>query len=151
MKKLSSYFFAVVVTAIFTSCGSDGTEGGVGSSCSLEGNWKVKSAEVSGEKMDKTILELTKEGMVKYTYDFTADSVTINTHGTVGFYKGVYKLDAATNSLSMNMLSASGMALNYKLDILGCNGELVTVSNSNPGDASGASAMKSTIVLERVK
>lgn len=152
MKKLSSYFLAVAMTAFFTSCGNDGSDGGVGSSCSLEGNWKVKSADVTCEKMDKTILELTKESMSKYTYEFTPDSVTVKTNGKIGDYIGVYKLDASTNSLTMNTLNiTTGRLFNYKMDVLGCNDQVMTVSTSSPIDTAGTIIMKSTVVLERTK
>lgn len=152
MKKLSSYFFAVVFTAIFFSCGNDGSEGGVSDACSLEGNWKVKTAEVTCDKADKTILQLAKESMLKYNYVFTADSVTVKTNGKVGDYVGTYKLDASTNSLTMNTLNYStGRLFNYNMEVLGCNGEIITVSNSSPMDTAGAVIMKSTMVLERVK
>lgn len=152
MKKRSFYFLAVLLTAIVTSCANDGSEGGVGGSCSMEGNWKVKSAEITCDKIDSTLLKLTKESALKYEYLFSADSVRVKTNGLFGDYVGSYQLDASTNTLTMKTLNnTSGKVFNYNLKVLGCNENIITVSSSTPVDTAGTIIMQSNMVLEKTK
>ncbi|MBI1225447.1 MAG: hypothetical protein GC192_09450 [Bacteroidetes bacterium] len=150
MKKLSSYFFAAFVAICFVACASDGN--GVGDSCSMEGEWKVKEAEVSSDKLDKTILELTKEKMKGTTYSFTADSVSVNSNGSGGTFKGAYTLDAASNTLSWNAISATnGLAYTETMKVVSCNGSSLKVQKRSPADTTMAAITNATLVLERVK
>lgn len=143
MKKLSFYFLATVIVGSITSCAGDG-------SCSIEGQWKVKSADVTSEKLDKSILDMAKEMMLATTYTFTADSVTIKTGGAGGEFKGTYLVDATGKALSWNTVSGqNSSAFIDNMKIMSCSGKEVTIYKRNPVDTTQAAMTESTLVLER--
>ncbi|MCF8243968.1 MAG: hypothetical protein K9J37_01145 [Saprospiraceae bacterium] len=151
MKKLSSYFFAAIFAAFFTACAGDVSEG-VGSSCSMEGNWKVRSADVTSEKLDKSVLEISKESMLKTTYSFTADNVSINSGGYGGVFQGKYVLDAATNTLSWNTISPTTESVfNDNMKVVSCGSNEITLLKRSPVDTTQVAFSKATLVLERVQ
>ena len=143
MKKLSFYFLATLVVASLAACGSD-------SNCSMEGEWKVKSAEVTSDKLDKSVLGMAKEMMLKTTYSFTADSVTIRSGGPSGEFHGSYAVDANGQTLSWTTMGATnGAAYSDNMKILSCSGSEVTFVKRNPADTTQAALTTSTIVLEK--
>ena len=141
MKKLSFYFLATVVVASLAACGSDG-------SCSMEGNWKVKSADVSSDKLDKSVLMMAKDMMLATTYNFTTDSITINTGGTSGQYQGSYTVDATGTTLSWSTIGGtSGTTYNDNMKIVSCGGGEVTLLKRSPTDTTQAEMTKTKLWL----
>lgn len=144
MKKLSFYFLASIIVASLAACAGDG-------SCSMEGQWKVKSADVTSEKLDKSVVSIAKDMMMTTTYNFTADSVTINSGGPSGQFRGTYAVDEAGMTLSWNTTSVStGNPYTDNMKIVNCGGKEVTVFKRNPADTTQAALTVSTLVLERV-
>ena len=145
MKKLSFYLSATLIAASLAACGSDGSD------CAMVGDWKVKSVDVKSDKLDTTILEMSKSIAMKMTYSFTTDSVTIRPGGTSGNYYGTFKLDEVAQRLSWNTFGANGMAYVENMKIASCGGGELTLLQRTPADTTQQALTSSTIVLEKVK
>lgn len=146
MKKPSFYFLATILAVGLAACGNDASD------CSLVGQWKVKSADVKSEKLDSTILMMSKEMMMQSTYLFTADSVNISTGGPAGMFSGPYSIDAVNELLVFkDVLNNNGNPYMDNMKISNCSGSEVTLLARSPSDTTKAALTTSTIVLEKVK
>ena len=134
---------AAIVVANLAACASDGD-------CSLQGNWKVKDAEVTSDKLDETVLGMAKDIMLKTTYSFTADSIVIKSGGPSGEFRGSYALDAVGQTLSWNTVGVSNSSqYSDNMKILSCNSNELKLSKRNPVDTTQAALTTSTMVLVR--
>lgn len=145
MKKLSFFFLAALVAANLVSCAGDG--GG----CSLEGEWKTKTVDFKSDKLDKSIQEIATQMMLKTTYKFTLDSVTIKSGSTGGDFAGTYSVDPTGRVLSWKTLNAAGNAYDDNLKIVDCSSSELTIIKRNPSDTTMEALTLTTMVLEKTK
>lgn len=143
MKKLSCILAVAAATVYLVSCKSDAFGG-----CALEGNWKVKSADMKSEKLDSSILEMSKNIALARTYAFTADSVTITDNGAVSA-TGSYNVDGNDHLIMLGKGNNGEMREDMK--IINCGGSEVTVSYRVPADTTVQPLVLTTLVLEKVK
>jgi hypothetical protein len=143
MKKLSCILAVVAATVYLVSCKSDALGG-----CDMEGNWKVKSVDMKSEKLDSSILGMSKNIALARKYSFTADSVVISDQGSISA-KGTYSVDENDN-LNMEGTGAAG-ALKENMKIVSCGGNEVTVSYRVPADTTVQALVVTTMVLEKEK
>lgn len=145
MKKLCFYFFAPIALSFLFACGSDPSD------CSFQGKWKVKTADIQSEQLDKTTLELSKELAAKAQYTFTADSVTIETGGPAGNFTGTYTVDAATGSLNWNASNPTNPSpYPESMKIQSCSGNEVTLTKRVPADTTKPALTNTTLVITKI-
>jgi hypothetical protein len=151
MKKLGFLFFASAAMLWLAACASDVNEaGGDDGGCSLKGDWKVKTAELTSEKLDSSILGPSKKMTMERKYSFTADSVTIfSGNASEGNYKGVYSVDGVKNLLIINALGSNGAHFQDSLHITACTGAELGLSKRIPSDTTKASIVKTVMTLEK--
>jgi hypothetical protein len=143
MKKLSCVLAVVAATVYLISCKSD-TLGGGGGGCSMEGNWKVKSVDIQSEKLNPSILEISKNIALARTYNFTADSITINEGTRAAASTGKYVVE--DGRLKMTGSGVNGtLAEDMKID--DCGGSEVKLSYRMPADTTIQAIATTTLVI----
>ena len=150
MKKLSFLFFALAAIFWLASCASDGSDGSDGDGgCSMKGEWKVKTADLSSDKLDTTILAASKSMTMKRKYSFKGDSITVSTGNPAeGNYVGVYSVE--NEQLIINALgSKNGISFKDSLKITNCTGSEVSLLKRIPADSTKPSIVKTMMTLEK--
>lgn len=146
MKKLSLYVLAMAAMVGMAACGSDSDD------CTMEGHWTIKSADLTSDKLDSTILNMSKTQMMGTEYTFTVDSVTIKTPGQGSSFVGSYSLDELNQQLSWNTVSSgNGLPYNDNLKVKSCAGGEMTVIQRTPTDTTQPAIIQSTLVLAKSK
>ena len=137
---------ATVLAVGLAACGNDASD------CTMVGQWKVKSADVKSEKLDSLILSMSKEMMMLSTYQFTDDSVTINSGGPSGVFSGSYSIDGVNQLLVFkDVINNNGNPYMDNMKISSCSGNEVTLLARSPSDTTKQALTTSTIVLEKIK
>lgn len=144
MKKLSFSFLTILAVSFLASCGDD-------NSCSFEGTWKMKSADVKSEKLSPTILEMSKIQMMETEYAFTKDSITIINKSGNSSFAGTYSFDDAAQKLEWKTVSSDGRPYDESVKVTSCASAERTLIQRMPADTTKPEIAVTTMVLEKVK
>ncbi len=144
MKKLSCILAVAAATVYLVSCKSDVLGGG----CSMEGNWKVKSVDIQSDKLDPSILEISKSIALARSYSFKADTVFIKDGERPEPTVGTYTVE--DGRLKMTGSGATGtLAEDMKID--DCGSSEIKLSYRIPADTTKPAIATTLLVIEKAK
>lgn len=145
MKKFSSAFFAAIVVALFSACGSDGD-------CSFEGKWKVVSADIQSTKLAPSILEMSKNEMSATVFEFSKEgNISINYTNRSATSAGTWAYDIATQVLTWEAKTETGEIYKQDSKVTACSGSEISISQRMPADSTKEAIATTTMVLQKIK
>ncbi len=139
---MKNFVFALLPALVLlgmSSCMSD--------SCSFEGKWLVKNADLQSATMDSSILNMAEQEYMGMSYEFAKDTVKINS--LTNTMTGSWQFDDSKQEITWTATAPDGQEMKETNFVESCTPIEITLSQRLPNDTTKKELARIILTLQK--